>query len=188
MLTSRFETLRMEEDEQFIDFHTRLQDIVNSMRGLGEEIKNPKIIRKILRLLPERFHSKVTVIEECQDLDKMKLEELIGSLQTFELQFRSPIKKKSVALKIDEDFSPENYSKEGMALFAHRFKKMMRFNARNLRKKAPPNKQNLNQNPRRPVFPKEEPVYYECKGHGHFASECANKRKKIGQGKAMVAT
>lgn len=90
MHTSRFETLCMEEDEQFIDFHTRLQDIVNSMRGLGEEIKDPKIIRKIFRLLLERFRSKVTVIEECQDLDKMKLEELIGSLQTFELKFRSP--------------------------------------------------------------------------------------------------
>lgn len=158
------------------------------MRRLGEEIKDPKIIRKILRSLPKRFHSKVTSIEECQNRDKMKLEELIGSLQTFELKFRSLIKKKSVALKIDEEFSPKNDSDEGMALFAHRFKKMMRFNARNLRKKAPPNRQNLNQNPRRPVFPKEEPVCYECKGHGHFASKCANKRKKIGQGKAMAAT
>lgn len=137
MLTSRFETLRMEEDEQFIDFHTRLQDIVNSRRGLGEEIKDPKIIRKILRSLPERFHSKVTAIKECQDLDRMKLKVLIGSLQTFELKFRSAIKKKSVALKIDEEFSPENDSDEGMALFAHRFKKMLRFNERNFRKKGP---------------------------------------------------
>lgn len=64
------------------------------MRGLGEEIKDLKIIRKIPRTLPKRFHSKVTAIEECQDLDKMKLEELIGSLQTFELKFRSPSKKR----------------------------------------------------------------------------------------------
>lgn len=85
-----------------------------------------------------------------------------------------------MALKINEDFSPENDSDEGMVLFAQRFKKMTRFNARNLRKKVPPNKQNQNQNSRRLVFPKEESVCYECKGRGYFASECANKRKKIG--------
>ncbi len=96
----------MEEDEEFIDFYTRLQDIVNSMRGLGEEVKDPKIIRKILRSLLERFHPKVTAIEECHDLDKMKLEELIGSIQTFELKLR-PTSKKNTTLKVNESSSSE---------------------------------------------------------------------------------
>lgn len=47
----------MEEDEKCIDFHMRFQDIVNLIRGLEEEVKDPKIIRKILRSLLERFHS-----------------------------------------------------------------------------------------------------------------------------------
>ncbi len=38
MLTSRFEELKMEEDEQFIDFYTKLQDIVNGKAGLGKPI------------------------------------------------------------------------------------------------------------------------------------------------------
>lgn len=119
----------------------------------------------------------------------MKLEELIGSLQTLELKFRSPIKKKSVTLKIDEDSSPENDLDEGMALFAHKCKKLMKFNAMSFRKKLPPNRQNQNQNHRMQMFPKEEPVCYECKGCGHLASKCANKIKKMmDQGKAMVAT
>lgn len=94
-----------------------------------------------------------------------------------------------MTLKVYEDSNPKNDSNKGMALFAHRFKKLMRFNARSFRKKPPPNRQNQNQNPRKLVFPKEEHVCYECKGRGHLVSECANKIKKmIGQGKAMETT
>lgn len=84
-----------------------------------------------------------------------------------------------MALKIDEDSSLENDSDEEMALFAHGFKKIMRFNAMNFKKKTPLYRQNQNQNPRRPMFSNEELVCYECKGRSHLASECANKRKKI---------
>lgn len=70
---------------------TSIQDskiLLNSMKGLGEEVKDPKIIRKILWSLLEKFHPKVTAIEECHDLDRMKLEEHIRCIQTFELKLR----------------------------------------------------------------------------------------------------
>jgi hypothetical protein len=40
---------------------------------------------KILRSFPKRFRIKVTTIEESKDLEEMKIEELVGSLQTYEL-------------------------------------------------------------------------------------------------------
>lgn len=67
----------MEDDDQFLDFYTKIQDIVNSIGGLREEVKDTKVIRKILISLPKRFHPKVMAIEECQDLEKMKIEKLI---------------------------------------------------------------------------------------------------------------
>ena len=50
---SSFEKIRMEEDETFDEFYAKLMDIVNSAFNLGESIAESKIVRKILRSLPE---------------------------------------------------------------------------------------------------------------------------------------
>jgi hypothetical protein len=54
------------------------------MVSLGKKISDAKLIKKILRSLPECFKIKVTTIEESKDLYAMKIEELIQSLQTYE--------------------------------------------------------------------------------------------------------
>ena len=59
----------MEEDESFDEFYTKLKDKVNSAFNLGETIPKPKIVRKVLRFLSERFHAKITTIEESKDID-----------------------------------------------------------------------------------------------------------------------
>ena len=45
----------MEDDESFDEFYAKLKDIMNSTFNLGETIPKPKIVRKVLRSLPERF-------------------------------------------------------------------------------------------------------------------------------------
>ena len=70
-LTSSFEEIRMEEDETFDEFYAKLKDIVNSTFNLREFIVESKIVRKILRSLPERFHAKIITIEEVKDIDKI---------------------------------------------------------------------------------------------------------------------
>ena len=84
-LTSSFEEIRMEEDETFDEFYAKLKDIVNSTFNLGESIVESKIVRKILRSLPKRFHAKITAIEEAKDIDQIPLTELVGNLQTYEM-------------------------------------------------------------------------------------------------------
>ena len=79
-LTTSFKEIRIDKDESFNEFYAKLQDIVNSTFNLGEQISEPKIVRKILRSLPERFHAKITTIEESKDLDSIPLTELIGNL------------------------------------------------------------------------------------------------------------
>ena len=81
-LTSSFEEIRMEEDETFDEIFTKLKDIVNSAFKLGESITESKIVRKIFRSLPERFHAKITAIEEVKDIDQIPLIKLVGNLQT----------------------------------------------------------------------------------------------------------
>ena len=84
-LTTSFEEIKMEEDESFYEFYAKLKDIVNSAFNLGETIPEPKIARKVLRSLPERFHAKITAIEESKEINQISLTELVGNLQTYEL-------------------------------------------------------------------------------------------------------
>ena len=84
-LSTNFEEIKMEEDESFDEYHAKLKDIVNSFFNLGETIPKPKIVRKVLRSLLERFHAKITAIEESNDIDKIPLKKLVGNLQTYEL-------------------------------------------------------------------------------------------------------
>ena len=99
MLTTRFEELKMSEDKSFDFFYSKLNEVVVSKFNLGEKTEDSKIVRKILRSLSESFRAKVTVIEESKDLDDIKVQKLIGSLQTYELSLPTQQKTKSLALK-----------------------------------------------------------------------------------------
>ena len=68
-LTTSFEEIKMEEDESFDEFYAKLKDILNSAFNLRETTPKLKIVRKVLRSLPERFHAKITAIEESKDID-----------------------------------------------------------------------------------------------------------------------
>ncbi|MCI94779.1 gag-pol polyprotein, partial [Trifolium medium] len=48
----------------------------------------------MLRSLPTKFDMKVTAMEEARDISSMKVDELVGSLQTFELAMKDKSDKK----------------------------------------------------------------------------------------------
>ena len=83
-LTSRFESIRMFDDESFDEFYAKLNDIVNSAFNLGEVYDQPKIVRKILKSLTEDFRPKVITITKSKDVDSISVNELVGSLQSYE--------------------------------------------------------------------------------------------------------
>ena len=89
----------MEEDELFDEFFAKLKDIM----------------RKVLRFLLERFHAKITAIEESKDIDKIPLTELVGNLQTYELgliRIGKLGKGKSMALKAKSSDTDESSDDE----------------------------------------------------------------------------
>ena len=120
------------EDDSFDEFYAKLKDIVNSTFKLGETILEPKIVRKVLRSLPKRFHAKIVVIEESKDIDKIPLTELVGNLQTYELDLTrigKSSKSKSMALKakssdIDEFLGDEDSKMKSYITW--QFKKFMK--------------------------------------------------------------
>ena len=122
----------MEEDESFDEFYAKLKDIVNSAFNPRETIPKPKIVRKVLRSLPERFHAKITVIEESKDIDKIPLTELVGNLQTYELgltRIGKSSKGKSMALKAkssDTDESSDDEDSKMKSYITRQIKKFMK--------------------------------------------------------------
>ena len=71
--------------DDFNEFYAKLNDIVNSAYNLGEIFDQPNIVKNILRSLIEDFRLKVTVITESRYMDSIPVDELIGSLQSYEL-------------------------------------------------------------------------------------------------------
>jgi len=113
LLTTKFENLKMQEDEKYMIFYMNILDIANSFDSLGEKLTDEKLVRKILRFLPQRFDMKVIAIEEAQDISNMKVDELIGSLQNFEIVInnREEKKEKSITFVSNKDVkdSQEEY-------------------------------------------------------------------------------
>ena len=192
MLTSRFETIRMKDHKNFGEFHAKLMDIVNSDFNLGESIPNSKVVRKILRSLLEKFRAKVTAIEESKDVDSLKVDELVGSLQTFEMTLGSLKKSKGIALNAIKEKSlgskgegDEKMSDGEIARFARKLKKNMKF--RKYKKKSKEDSKNRNnsmgksnvQDKKKDKSVKKdlEVECFKCGGKGHYATECPSNKK-----------
>ena len=136
-LTTRFESIRMFDDEYFDEFYTKLNDIVNSAYNLGEIYDQPKIVRKIIRSLTEDFRPKVTAIIERKNVDSIPVDELVGSLQSYELDLPKTNKIKSMALKSIDDLDGNGFDDEilstEIAYLAKNFRNFLRNNNRRAR-------------------------------------------------------
>ena len=199
-----FEEIKMEEDESFDEFYAKLKDIVNFAFNLGETISEPKIVRKVLRSLPERFHAKITGIEESKDIDQIPMTELVGNLQTYELglsRIGKSSKSKSMALKAksnDTDESSDDEDSKMKCYTIRQFKKFMKnANAKGFDKD---HKQSSSSQFKSQDRGKKDsrdggqytipsrPKCFRCQGFGHMKQECPTYLKTIGKSKALVAT
>ncbi|XXG59792.1 hypothetical protein AAC387_Pa04g1815 [Persea americana] len=135
----------MEDDETFDEFNLKLNAIVNDTFTLEEPIPENRIVKKILRSLPERFDAKVVSIEENKNPNTFKVDELIGNLQTFEANLRSHGKthSKGIALKAskesykkaasDSDSNSEEIDLQVAVQFMKQFKLFMKGKKTNVR-------------------------------------------------------
>jgi len=75
----------MDENEDIATYVLKVDEVSNDIRGLGEELDETLVLQKVLRSLPLRYDAKVSVIEKNRDLTKMTMDELHGSLTTYEM-------------------------------------------------------------------------------------------------------
>ena len=203
-LTTSFEEIKMEEDKLFDEFYTKLKDIMNSAFNLRETIPKPKIMRKVLKSLPKRFHAKINAIEELKDIGQIPLTGLVGNLQTYEIgltRIGKTGKGKSMALKAKSneiDESSDDEDSKMKSYITRQFKKFMKNANRNSfdkDRRQSSSSQFKGQDKGKkdameggqytvPVGPK----CFGCHGFSHMKQECPTYLKSIGKSKALAAT
>jgi len=197
LLTTKFEDMRMMEDESIHDYYLNILDIVNAFGSTREKISNENLVRKILRSLPKRFDMKVTAIEEAHDISSVKVDELIGSLQNFEIIINNKNDKKGKGIayvsNVETDETQGNHEddenlSESLVLLGRQFKKIFkkvdrrsRFNGQNIRSNIDnePIKEKMSRTDEKNTQYKGVQCH-ECEGCGHIRIECATflKRQK----------
>ena len=194
----------MKEDESFDEFYAKFKDIVNSSFNLGETILEPKIVRKVLRSLSERFHAKITAIKELKDINQILLTELVGNLQTYELRLTrigKTDKGKNMALKAKSSETDESLDDEDSKMKSYitrQFKKFMKnANGKGFDKdrkqssssqfKGQDKGKNDAQEGGQYTVP-AGPKCFGCQGFGHMKHECPTYLKSIGKSKTLAVT
>lgn len=89
----------MHSDESIASYFLRIDEIVNCMNNLGEEIKEVTLVEKVLRSLSAKFESKVSTIEEKQDLQTITMTQLHEILTSFEMRKGGPSDMREAAFK-----------------------------------------------------------------------------------------
>ncbi|KAG8498881.1 hypothetical protein CXB51_005279 [Gossypium anomalum] len=79
-----FENLKMKESESIKQYSDRIMATVNSIRLLGEDFSDSRVVEKVITTLPERFESKISSLEDSRDLTTISLSELVNSLYALE--------------------------------------------------------------------------------------------------------
>lgn len=82
-----FEQLRMEESENITEFYGRLRDIINQAFQLGKVYTEEELVRKIVGALPKRFYPKIAALELMRDYSRLRVDELMGILETWEMAY-----------------------------------------------------------------------------------------------------
>ena len=82
----KFEQIKMKEVKNINAYIQHVDEITNSLEGLGEPVDTKIVVRNILRTLPARFNPNVYVLEYSQIIANLSKDEFHGVLTAFEMR------------------------------------------------------------------------------------------------------
>ncbi|VFQ77323.1 unnamed protein product [Cuscuta campestris] len=134
ILMTKYENLCMDDKEKIAEFHGRVRELANEAENLKRPFTKDSLVLKVLRALPESYAMDAKAIRQAHDIKNMTLDQLMGNLETIELQMNEEINQKKSVKHIafhshnteeeddDEDPSDGDYQ-EQLSLITKQFKK-----------------------------------------------------------------
>jgi hypothetical protein len=105
-----FENITFNDSESVDDFTLCINALATDLRTSGEEIEDTRVVKKMLRVLPQRYAQIAISIETLLDLKTLTIEELVGRLRMAEDQIgiESVTNKAGRLLLTEEDWVSRN--------------------------------------------------------------------------------
>ncbi|XP_013608102.1 PREDICTED: uncharacterized protein LOC106314834 [Brassica oleracea var. oleracea] len=170
-LASKFENLRMSDDEPIDGFICKISELASEASVLGKKYEEKDLVKKLLRYLPPRFEAYKAVLTLAVDTDEMKFDQLSGILKVHDLEKtdRQSTNQKSIAFTAEsKDDGRVTKIEENLILMARNFNKFVKRMEKgygHFRSECP-------------LAKRKEQKCIECKGIGHTRSECPSFLKK----------
>ncbi|XP_020411153.1 uncharacterized protein LOC109946781 [Prunus persica] len=109
-----FEYTRMRDDETLSGYLTRLLELVNQMKGYGEDLSKGRLVQKLLISLTKEFDPVCYVIEQMKDIETIEVQEVLAALRGFAQRLdrhaESTTKKAFSSMSINRKRSQSNSS------------------------------------------------------------------------------
>nr|KYP69944.1 hypothetical protein KK1_009151 [Cajanus cajan] len=90
-LRREFETIKMKEFETIEEYYGRIKEIVNKIKLYGKEIKEKRVVEKILITLTKKYDSIVASIKTSSDASSLSINKLIDLLGAHEARLNSRV-------------------------------------------------------------------------------------------------
>ncbi|GJV23967.1 hypothetical protein Tco_1376662 [Tanacetum coccineum] len=139
LLVQQYEQFTISEEESIDNAFAKFNTIITSLKALDESFSSKNCVRKFLRALHPKWHTKVTTVEESKNLTTLPLDELIRNLKVHEEIIKKDSKmvkskieqNRSSTLKARKESSDENSlssdsEDEEYAMVVRNFKKFFK--------------------------------------------------------------
>ena len=179
------EMLTMGKSDSVVDFAMKFTHIVPDLRNLGEAMDEKEVVQRFLRATPAKFDALTLSLEKYGELDKVSLDEVIGSLTVHELHLKERESREEEQVLLAKVMSKakisnvEESSSRGRGRHRGRGRRRGQGCGRGRNQSGEEDKEKKS-------FDKSIIQCYNCQRFGHFAYECRNA-KKLREDQAYVA-
>lgn len=163
-----FDRLMMKDNESIDSFSGRMSEYVGTAASLGHTMEEPKLVKKFLSCLPDKFLQISATLEQVLDLNKTRFEDVVGRLKAFEERCRGKERMKTEKIEEQGNLLYSDHGNRGRGRGGNRGR------GREGRGRGRGRSSNSYEKKEKRDYSQIE--CFNCHKKGHFASVCTEKK------------